>query len=89
MNFFIDPTDTTQLVNLEGWNLVIADAVGNRPGQLNCKLCQSDNSLCLQPQGAQVKIFHGVQGVHSRFVKYNLISPYKIFSSCPYLSKIV
>ena len=53
-------------MDLKGWNLVIADANGGKAGNLNCKIPQLDNSLCLQPKGAQAHKFHGIEGVHSR-----------------------
>ncbi len=65
-NFFIDPLNPTQVIDQKGWYLNIAEAEGGKAGRLLCKIPQVDNSMCLQPREAQVRTFHGVEGIHSK-----------------------
>jgi len=62
--FFIDPNNPTADVSQSGWYLAVAEAANGTAGKVLFKLPLTDNSFCLQPQGAQVKTFHGVEGQH-------------------------
>ena len=94
VNFFIDPLEPTKPVDLKGWNLVIvkaenniSDQSGGKPGCMLCKIPQSDNSMTFQPPGAQVNTFHGVEGIHSKYLQIILyFKILKILPCCSYFS---
>ncbi len=60
-NFFINPDDIESFVQLEGWNLAIGDSNRN----VLAKIPMLDNSLTIQPKGAQESLYHAVEGVFS------------------------